>query len=410
MFEKVSGFLTNLLLLSALFCGVQLIEQERKEKALVEKVFLLVSSTIGLLILIWANDLIAAFLGLEMATLGFYLLISLKRTQNSAVESAVKYFVLGSFASGVLLYGISFIYGSMGTTFLSELVRAEEAANSGLYLVGWLLVFAGFAFKVSLFPFHVWVPDVYQGASGSNASFIATTGKVGFFVALLKVFSLKGGFEIETFLNIVQWLVALTLLMGHFSAILQSNLKRMIAYSSIAHSGYLLMGAIVIGSSGESQAFQSFIFYLTSYVVMTLGVFFIISIFEKNNETSLEIKDLKGLAAKKPGLSLLLAVFLISLAGFPPSLGFFAKFHLFSVALQEGFLWLVFWGVLSSAVSLYYYLRPLIYIYMHEDENRLPAPMLEGRLFKVALFLLSTICLFGGIFSGSIMEVIQRSI
>lgn len=339
-----------------------------------EFVFLMLNAAAGMMVVTWANDLMTFFVGIELMSLSLYVLIAMSSEERHSKEAAFKYFVLGSFASAILLYGISFIYGTAGSTQLS--VVAETAgqlmASSRLFLLGLVLLIVGIGFKISLFPLHAWTPDVYQGAPTPVTAFMATGVKAATFALFLRVMGVHflATDQAVSLLNLLQWLAALTMLVGNIAAVMQSNLKRMLAYSSVAHSGYLMIGLLVAGISGEDTVgLNSVVFYLIAYAVMTVGAFGVLSIFEKDENSSLTLDDLKGLAKRRPWLSACLAIFLLSLGGVPPTFGFFGKFFIFAAAVRANLIWLTIWAVISSVIGIYYYLRPIVYMYMREEEG-----------------------------------------
>ncbi len=337
-----------------------------------EYVFLLLSSTLGMLVLISALDLLVVFIGLEIMSLSLYLLIAMGNEGKLNKEAAFKYFLLGSFASAILLYGISFIYGAAGTTYISDIVSMVPnlISSSRLFLMGVGLVVIGFCFKISIAPFHAWTPDVYQGAPTPLTAYMATAVKLGSMVAFLRFVSIKALGYSESLLDVIQWLSVITMIIGNVAALRQDSIKRMLAYSSIAHSGYLLIGVLSSSISSQgSYAASGVIFYLISYALMTFGAFAIVNIFENSEHTQLTVHDMAGFSQRRPILAFSLVVFLLSMAGIPPTIGFFGKFYLFSAAIAEGRLWVVLWGVINSVIGAYYYLRPIVLMYMHENQK-----------------------------------------
>ncbi len=373
-----------------------------------ELVFLTLSSVLGMLILVSAYDLLVLFIGLETMSLSLYLMIGMSHEQRYSKEAAFKYFVLGSFASAILLYGIAFLFGTVGSTSISELIgrTPELLTSSRLFVLGLVLVTLGFCFKVSVAPFHAWTPDVYEGAPTPHTALMSTAVKAVSFAAFLRLLATKGLVGSENLFDVLQWLAVLTMIVGNVAAIVQNNLKRMLAYSSIAHSGYLLVGMITAGSSDDmTVGATSVVFYLVGYVLMTLGSFAVISLLEQDEKTALTADSLAGFAKKKPMMALALTVFMLSLAGIPPTLGFFGKLYLFTAAVSQGLLWLALWGVINSAVSAYYYLRPIVMMYMQDSEDRLPALGRWGSHAVAGVFGVLTIVL--GIFSGSLYDWVQ---
>ncbi len=375
-----------------------------------EYVFLLLNSAAGMLLVSWANDLIFFFVGIELMSLCLYVLIAMSSEERVSKEAAFKYFILGSFASAILLYGVAFIFGTAGSTSLPAIaeVAGQLMATNRLFLIGLVFLTLGLCFKVSIFPLHAWTPDVYQGAPTPVTAFMATGAKAATFVLFLRVMT-TDAFAAEQagrFLEVLQWLAVLTMVVGNVAAIMQSDLKRMLAYSSIAHSGYIMIGLIVSALAGEDPVgTSSVVFYLIAYSLMTVGSFGILSILEKDENTSLTVDNLKGLANRRPLLSLCLTLFLLSLAGIPPTIGFFGKVFIFSGALKAGFFWLAIWGVLSSVISVYYYLRPIVAMYMSNEEG---VDVAEDRNLSIgAVTVLAALVLLLGIFSNPIYKAVM---
>ena len=380
-------------------------------KQFAEYCFLMTSSAIGMVILIMSNDLMVAFIGIETMSLCLYILVAMSKEEVLSKEAAFKYFVLGSFASAIFLYGIALIYGTAGTTYFHELAdqTTKLIMSNRVFMAGMGLVILGFAFKVSIFPLHAWTPDVYQGAPTPVTAFMSTAVKAATFVAFLRLFRSEGFAQSDTLLAVVTWLAVLTMTIGNVAAIMQNNFKRMLAYSSVAHSGYAMVGLIAAGfGSNFEAAAMSLLFYLFSYALMTLGTFALVALFEKNENVSLNIDDIKGLAGKYPVLALSLTVLMLSLAGIPPTLGFFGKFYVFSAAIEQDMYWLAFWGVINSVISVYYYLRPVVVMYMNDEE---PAEVLSTHLMtRLAVVGMALIIVVMGIFSSPLLRAVQRSV
>lgn len=382
-----------------------------------ELVFLTLNSVFGMIVLLAANDLIILFIGLEMMSLALYMMIAISHEQKLSKEAALKYFILGGVASAILLYGISFIFGSIQSTSIAELVSQTPQLihTSKLYLFGFSLAILGFCFKVSIFPFHAWTPDVYQGAPTPHSAFMATGVKAVSFVAFMRLMESKAVVGSDSLLNVLQWLAVLTMIVGNVGAIMQNNFKRMLAYSSVAHSGYILVGLIALGLEPVGSNLEvgigsasAVIFYLVGYSIMTVGAFAIITLFEKTENSSIQVDDLAGYAKKHPLMALCLTVCLLSLAGIPPMLGFFGKFYLFTAALQEGLFWLAIWGMLNSVIAVYYYLRPVVVMYMKDGESSpVETPMNATR---ATLVLCAVLILILGIFSGRLYMLIENSL
>jgi NADH-quinone oxidoreductase subunit N len=344
-----------------------------------EYYILLLFATLGMMLMVHAADLILIFLALELMSLSLYVLAGFFRWRLAAGESSMKYFLLGAFATGFFVYGIALIYGATGSTALDRIAGAAGAQGPGpLLIVGLGLLLVGFGFKISSVPFHMWAPDVYEGAPTSVAALIATGSKAAAFGALLRVLlsTFKGA---QPDWTLLLWGVAvLTMTVGNVVAIAQSNLKRMLAYSSVAHAGYILVGVVAGGSLGAGGV----LFYLLVYTFTTVGAFGVILLLERGRQEAVNLEDYGGLAASHPVLALTLALFLLSLIGMPPTAGFAGKFYLFGAAVRSGYIWLAIIAVLNSAVAAYYYLRVIVYMYMRDQEGAPtgPAPSFAGRL------------------------------
>ena len=339
-----------------------------------EYVFLVLNAAVGMLVLVWSQDLIITFIGIEIMSLSLYMLIALSNEFKLSKEAAFKYFILGSFASAIFLYGVAFIYGTAGTTELNKIteVAADLATTNRLFLFGMALVILGICFKVSIFPFHSWLPDVYQGSPTPVTAFMATGVKAVTFALFLRVIVTNTFLSerSEMFFNALQWLAVFTILVGNIGAIMQNNFKRMLAYSSVAHSGYAMIGLLAAGIGGNAMLGASgVLYYMFAYAIMTIGSFGVISLLEKNEDSVVLIDDLKGLASRNPWVAICITVFMLSLAGLPPTIGFFGKFFIFSAAIKQGLFWLAIWGVLGSVISVYYSLRPVVVMYMSGDEE-----------------------------------------
>lgn len=334
-----------------------------------EHTFLLLNTLLGMFVLVFSHDLILTFVGIELLSLPLYVLIGIGGNSVVPKESSFKYFVLGSFASAFLLFGTAFIYGATQTTEISTILDRSEGANQVYLTMGVMIFLIGMFFKIALVPFHAWLPDVYQGAPTPITSFMASSVKIAVFVFLLSFVPVIRLVESKVVIGVLQWLAILTMFFGNLIALKQNNFKRMIAYSSVAHSGYLFLGIIAAILGSEIAAVQGMMYYLLTYLFMTVGVFAIISLYEKTEDTEITLDSLKGLAKSNPWLAVCLAALLFSLAGIPPFGGFFAKVFLFTSALEAEQFWLVVWAVVSSVIGVYYYLKPVVYMYMKDRET-----------------------------------------
>lgn len=378
-----------------------------------EYIFLLMNSAVGMLILAWSNDLIVTFIGIEVMSLCLYLIIALSNEETLSKEAAFKYFVLGSFASAIFLYGVALIFGMAGTTYIDKILQAapDLIANSQLFLIGIILLILGFAFKVSLAPFHAWTPDVYEGAPTPVTAFMSTGVKLVSFVAFLRI--LIGDYVTKdmtgNLIDVLQWLAVITMLVGNIGAIMQPSLKRMLAYSSVAHSGFIFMGLVCAAVGGQSWIGATGVtYYLFAYAIMTIGAFGVVSILEKKNSDMILIDDLAGLHKKHPFLALCLSVFLVSLAGLPPTVGFFGKFFIFSAALKQGFFWLAIWGAINSVIGVYYYLRPIVVMYMHEPKYNDTHPNKSSSYFAVTA--MAAMVIIFGFSTNAIYKIILSAV
>jgi NADH-quinone oxidoreductase subunit N len=362
---------------------------------------LMLFAVFGAMLMGGGGDLLIIFLGLEILSLAQYILAGMRRGVPKSRESAMKYFLLGAFATGFLLYGIALLYGATGTTNLAGVVTAvREGGLTGhpLLILGTGLLIVGFGFKIAAVPFHMWTPDVYEGAPTPVTAFMSTGVKAAAFVALARVFLTALG-ELQASWTPVFWLMAVaTMTVGNVVAIAQPNIKRMLAYSSIAHAGYLLMAMTAAGSLG----FASLLYYLLAYAFTTLGAFAVVVSLEQREERYLLIGDYSGLGFRYPLPGLAMALFMFSLSGLPPTAGFMAKFYVFSAAVEQGYLALTVIGVLNSLVSVYYYLRPIVLLYMEEPKTE--APALHLNPFLLTGFVLTILgTLYLGLFPARVL-------
>lgn len=374
--------------------------------------FLMMSSVIGMLVMIMSNNLIITFIGIELMSLCLYIMVAMSREDLLSKEAAFKYFVLSSFASAIFLYGVAFVFGTVGSASLSDISKVVGTlidSKNRLFVLGLSLVVLGFAFKVSVFPLHAWTPDVYQGAPTPVTAFMSTAVKAASFVAFLRFFKSEGFASLPALQDILTWMAVLTMTIGNVAAVMQNNFKRVLAYSSVAHSGYAMIGLIAAAfGTSFAPAAGSLMFYLFTYTLMTLGSFALITVFEKKENSTLMVEDLKGLAKKSPFMALSLTILMLSLAGVPPTLGFFGKFYLFSAAIDQDMYWLVFWGALNSAISVYYYLRPVVMMYMADGE---PKEILTSHYAsRMAVVFMAFLVLLIGLLSSPVLRAVQRSV
>lgn len=383
------------------------LEQEDAETG--EYHALLLFSIVGQCFMVAANDLIMIFIGLEISSIASYILAGYLRNDRRNNEAALKYFLLGSFATAFLLYGVALLYGVTATTKLDEIrtaLNSPAAASSfAMVAVAAALIFVGLGFKVSGAPFQVWAPDVYQGAPAPVSAFLATGPKAAAFAIFFRIFltafqQIAGGWEP------LVWISALlSMTIGNFAALTQTNVKRMLAYSSVAHAGYILVALAAHSEIGTAAA----MFYLAAYALMNIGAFAVVIHVAGKRERHLKIDDLAGLGKRQPVTAAMMTVFLLSLIGIPLTGGFFGKFYIFQAALQSNLVWLAVLGLLNSAVAAYYYLRILVVMYMNEpgEVANTIGPLTPG--LRAALILPAIGTFFLGVVPGFVLGFAQRS-
>jgi NADH-quinone oxidoreductase subunit N len=336
---------------------------------------LIMLATLGMMLMASANDLISLYMALELQSLALYVLAAFRRDSAVSSEAGLKYFILGALSSGLLLYGCSLIYGFTGTTSFSGIATVLNAPGYSVGLTfGLVFVLTGVAFKIAAVPFHMWTPDVYQGAPTPVTAFFAAAPKVAAFALLIRVLqdAFPGASVAHEWQQIIIVLSVASMLLGTFAAIAQTNIKRLMAYSSIGHAGYALVG-IVSGTPGDSYGISGVMIYLAIYVAMTLGTFACILAMRRDGEFVENISDLAGLARTQPMLAFMLAMLLFSMAGIPPLAGFFAKWYVFLAAIKAELYWLAAIGIVTSVVSAFYYLAIIARMYFAE-----PAPRFEA--------------------------------
>jgi NADH-quinone oxidoreductase subunit N len=332
---------------------------------------LLLFSIAGMVLMSMANDLIVVFLALELLSIPLYVLAGFARPQLASEEASLKYFLMGAFAGGFLVFGIALVFGATGTTNLTAIFNSIGAsiANIPLLVVGAALILVGFGFKIAAVPFHMWTPDVYHGSPTAVTAFMSVGAKAAGFAALLRIF-VSAFPSLSTDLTMVLWAIsALTMFLGNVVAIAQKNIKRMLAYSSIAHAGYILMALVPYGNQAvNSDTVSAALFYLVAYALTSFGAWAVVIALEKAEGKGLELDDYAGLSRKYPLLAACMAVFMLSFVGVPPTLGFMGKFYLFRTVIEGGYLGLALIGVFTSLISAYYYLRVIVTMYMREGE------------------------------------------
>lgn len=336
---------------------------ERVDKG--EYYVLLMFATVGMMLLAGAGNLVMIFLGIETMSIPIYILAGFRRNKAQSVESALKYFLMGAFSTGFLLFGIALIYASTGTFSLQEIAAfRHDALSMEIFKVGIGMLIIGLGFKISAVPFHMWTPDVYQGAPTPVTGFMAVGVKAAGFAVLIRLFYIAFADIGVNWKWIIMTLSILTMLVGNISALSQKNIKRMLAYSSIAHAGYLLAALV----PGTQEATAGILFYLIAYAIMNLGAFGCIILTSWRNAEGDELKDFRGMGWEKPVMGVILTIFMLSLAGIPPTAGFLGKFYIFSAIIKSQYYGLAVIGILNSLISVFYYLRVIVVMYMEPKE------------------------------------------
>ncbi len=367
---------------------------------------LLLFSVSGMLLMSHAADLIVVFLALELLSIPLYVLSGIAHPRLESEESALKYFLLGTFATGFLIFGIALTFGATGSTNLVEVLGAVPALEDpGVLLAGIGLILVGLGFKVAAVPFHMWTPDVYQGSPTSVVAFMTVGAKLGGFAALLRVFVTAFPDLAPAWGPAAAWVAAATMVWGNVAALAQNNIKRLLAYSSIAHAGYVLMALASAQGAVAEPAVRAALFYLLTYAITSLGAWGVVAALEKAESKGLSIDDYAGLGSRHPALALAMAVFMLSLTGVPPTAGFVGKFVLFQSAIDAGLLWLAIVGVVTSLISAAFYLRVVVVMYMRPGE---PAAEADGWL-KASIGLAAAATVLLGLLPGPVLALIASS-
>jgi NADH-quinone oxidoreductase subunit N len=424
------GFTFVFLLVSALTILISMVWVENERLPAGEFHSLLMFATAGMMFMASAGDLVMVFLGLEILSIATYVMCGFRRTDVRSNESSMKYFILGSFSSAFLLYGIALTYGATstaaglpGTTNIAEIARRlPDAQYPQLLFAGAAMMLVGFGFKIATAPFHVWTPDVYEGAPTPVTAFMAAGPKAAGFASFLRVFLFAFPFVVATankgvagqihtaWLSALVVLAILTMTIGNVVAITQNNVKRMLAYSSIAHAGYALVGFIAAGAAPDIEqrnaAIAAVIFYLLTYAVMNLGAFAVVQLIARASDRRTEVEDYNGIGFQSPWLAFCLSLFLLSLLGMPLTAGFIGKVMVFRAALDQGYYLLVVIGVLNTAVSAYYYLRLIIVMFFRERTTVWNAPQIPASI-AVALVITILGVFYLGLFPGRIINALQ---
>jgi NADH-quinone oxidoreductase subunit N len=373
---------------------------------------ILVSALLGMCVLASSSDLITLFIGLELMTMPSYLLTGLHKTDRYSNEGGLKYFLLGSFASAIALFGISWLYGLTGTTNIAEIAAGLEGRMSAALLVaiGFLLV--GGTFKIAAVPFHYWTPDAYQGAPTPITGFLSVGPKLGAFALLIRVFGEALAPLRADWLGIFLVLTVLTMTVGNVVALVQVNVKRMLAYSSIAHTGYIMVGVAAFANAPNAEAaaqgIESVLFYLFGYAVMNIAAFAVVAMLQRDTRRFGGLNSFAGLASRSPARAAAMGILMLSLTGIPPTVGFFAKLFVLLAAVDAGLAWLAVILVLNAAMAAFYYLRVVVYMYMRDPEPD-PAPIDTSPFGSIALALSVAGVVILGLFPGAILSLLEVS-
>jgi NADH-quinone oxidoreductase subunit N len=406
MVDRFASYLNVLLAISGVLAiGVAYDYLKRTGLERGEYYSLLLFSISGMMLMSMATDLILVFIALELLSIPLYVLAGFAAPRSDSEEAAIKYFLLGAFSSAIMVYGIALVYGATGSTALTDIIAAiaGSLSNPTLLIMGAGLILIGLGFKVAVVPFHMWTPDVYQGAPTPATAFMAVGAKVAGFAALVRIWVMAFSDQslAEGMVPVLWGIAVLTMILGNVVAIVQSNIKRMLAYSSIAHAGYIIM-ALVPYSQGDlaDETVAAILFYLFAYMVTSFAAWAVVIALEQREARGLQLDDYAGLSRKYPLLALTMGIAMLSFIGVPPTLGFVGKFSLFSVVLEGGFPGLAIIGVLTSLVSAYYYLRVVVIMYMREGE---PVVRRETLLYLTAIVTGAAMILLG-IFSAPLLN------
>jgi NADH-quinone oxidoreductase subunit N len=373
---------------------------------------ILVSALLGMCVLASSSDLVTAFLGLELMTMPSYLLAGLHKTDRYSNEGGLKYFLLGSFASAIFLFGVAWMYGLTGTTNIGEVAAALEGGLSPALLVAVAFLTVGATFKIAAVPFHYWTPDAYQGAPTPITGFLSVGPKIGAFALLVRVFAEALAPLRAEWLGIFLVLTVLTMTVGNIVALTQVNVKRMLAYSSIAHTGYIMAGLAAFANAPDdriaAQGIASILFYLFGYALMNIAAFAVVGMLQRDTRRYGGLNSFAGLAGRAPLHAAAMAVLMLSLTGIPPTVGFFAKLYVLLAAVEAGLAWLAVVIVLNAALAAFYYLRVIVYMYMRDPEAE-PAELERSPSGSIALVASVVGVLALGIFPGAVLALLEVS-
>ncbi len=365
---------------------------------------LLIFSASGAMLMASARELILIFVGLEILSIALYVLSGFARTEEKSEEAALKYFLLGAFSSGFFLYGIALYYGGTGTTMLNDFPKVGPGSIISPYTVaGIAFLLVGLCFKAAIVPFHSWTPDVYQGAPTSVTAFMSAGAKAGAFAALIRILNVVIPYS-PIWHDIVWVLAAATMIVGNVVALLQTDIKRMLAYSSIAHAGYILVGVLAASAEGNAAV----MFYILVYTFMNLGAFGVVIMLTRTGKEYTRIDDLRGLAQRQPAAAILMAIFMFSLAGIPPAAGFVGKFYLFTAAIHAHLVGLTVIGLLASVVGVYYYLTIVARMFMNEPQQDM-GPLARAPFARIAVYICAVCTFLLFLFPANVLQAFSDS-
>ncbi len=402
--DSYSLFFLGIIILSALLVTMLSYEYIKQLEGVREEYYIILfTSTLGASLLAVANHFILFFLGFETLSISLYILIAFQKTKDSSIEAGIKYLIMASVSSAFLLFGMALIYTAFGTMQFNEVGSAihNQGQFSPLVITGFGMMMVGIGFKLALFPFHMWTPDIYQGAPAPVTAYIATVSKGALMAVLIRFFFNIKGFDNPYFFAVISVISIFSMTIGNLLAIRQQNLKRLLAYSSIANMGYL----IIILLTGSNRGIQSAIFFLTAYFVTTIGAFGVISLLSTAKNEAEKIADYEGLFWERPWIAIVLTICLLSLAGIPVTAGFIAKFYIIFEGMKAGLLVLVFSMIINSVIGLYYYIRVITTLFANTGKTKLPLLSFTGNL-TLALITLSILVL--GIYPGWLINIIVK--
>ena len=404
IFDVYSMFFLGIIIISALLVTFLSYDYIKQLQGVREEYYIIIfTSTLGASLLTVANHFVLFFLGIETLSISLYILIAFQRTKSNSIEAGIKYLILASVSSAFLLFGMALIYTAFGTMQFSAIVAAliKEEPLSPLVISGFGMMLVGVGFKLALVPFHMWTPDVYQGAPAPVSAYIATVSKGAVMAILIRFFFILKGFSNHYLFVAVSGIAILSMFVGNILAIRQKNIKRLLGYSSIANMGYL----IIILLTGSNRGIQASIFYLISYFFTTIGAFGVISLLSTNGYEAEKIDDFRGLFWKRPWLSIVFTLSLLSLAGIPVTAGFIAKFYVILEGMNAGLMVLIISMIINSVIGLYYYLRIITTLFSAPNDSKLPELSLFG---NITLAIVAVGILLLGIYPGWLIDIITR--